>query len=61
MEPVEDPSESIQDLFIFSIGHMSKLREDIRRLEMENERLSTERSNALKVRKLYPPCPDMDP
>ena len=32
------------------MGHMSNLRDDIRRLEMENERLSTERSNALKVR-----------
>ena len=49
MDPIDDPAESIQDLFIFSIGHMAKLREDIRRLEMENERLSTERSNALKV------------
>ncbi|XP_072017297.1 DNA repair protein XRCC4-like [Amphiura filiformis] len=48
MEPVDDPSESIQDLLIFSIGHVSTLREDIRRLEMEDERLSTERSNALK-------------
>lgn len=48
MEPMDDPSESIQDLLIFSVGHVDKLREDIRRLEMENERLSTERSNALK-------------
>ncbi|XP_038053067.1 DNA repair protein XRCC4-like [Patiria miniata] len=48
LDVVEDSAESIQDLFIFTIDNAASLRDNIRLLEGENERLSTERANALK-------------
>ncbi|XP_022096501.1 DNA repair protein XRCC4-like [Acanthaster planci] len=48
LEVVEDSAESIQELFIFTIDNAASLRDNIRLLERENERLSTERANALK-------------
>ena len=49
LEVVEDPAESIQDLFIFTIENAASLRDNINVLQRENERLSSERANALKV------------
>ncbi|XP_033638758.1 DNA repair protein XRCC4-like [Asterias rubens] len=48
LEVAEDPSEAIQELFIFTIQNAASLRENINVLEGENEKLSTERANALK-------------